>query len=195
MQSGVHTSHGQIIGTLAFMSPEQLRGAVGDIDRRSDVYAIGVLLFRLVTGRMPFDIAGLPLVEAVQRILRSDTPRLTAAGAGVDQSLEEIAARAMARERDARYESAEALGNDLRAFLEGRRTRAADVVSAVTADEQLLAIGLASGDISVINARTGKTLAMFERRSSPVVSLRFREDGRIAVKWKDGRSDNLKLPA
>ena len=195
VQSGVHTSHGQIIGTLAFMSPEQLRGAVGDIDRRSDVYAIGVLLFRLVTGRMPFDIAGLPLVEAVQRILRSDTPRLTAAGAGVDQSLEEIAARAMARERDARYESAEALGNDLRAFLEGRRTRAADVVSAVTADEQLLAIGLASGDISVINARTGKTLAMFERRSSPVVSLRFREDGRIAVKWKDGRSDNLKLPA
>jgi len=195
VQSAVHTSHGQIIGTLAFMSPEQLRGAVGDVDRRSDVYAIGVLLFRLVTGRMPFDIAGLSLVEAVQRILRSDTPRLRAAGAVVDQSLEEIAARAMARERDARYDSAEAMGSDLRAFLEGRRTRAADVVSAVTADEQLLAIGLASGDISVIEARTGRTLATFERGSSPVVSLRFREDGRIAVEWKDGRSDNLRLPA
>jgi len=195
VQSGVHTSHGQIIGTLAFMSPEQLRGAVGDVDRRSDVYAIGVLLFRLVTGRMPFDIAGLPLVEAVQRILRSDTPRLRAAGASVDQSLEEIAARAMARERDARYESAEAMGSDLRAYLEGRRTRAADVVSASAADEQLLAIGLASGDISVIDARTGRTLATFERGSSPVVSLRFREDGRIAVEWKDGRSDNLRLPA
>ena len=194
VQSGVHTSHGQIIGTLAFMSPEQLRGAVGDVDRRSDVYAIGVLLFRLITGRMPFDIAGLPLVEAVQRILRSDTPRLRAAGGIFDQSLEEIAARAMARERDARYESAEAMASDLRAFLEGRRTRAADVVSAATADEQLLAIGLASGDISVIDARTGKTLATFERGSSPVVSLRFCEDGRIAVVWKDGRSDNLRLP-
>jgi len=194
VQSGVHTSHGQIIGTLAFMSPEQLRGAVGDVDRRSDVYAIGVLLFRLITGRMPFDIAGLPLVEAVQRILRSDTPRLRAAGGILDQSLEEITARAMARERDARYESAEAMASDLRAFLEGRRTRAADVVSAATADEQLLAIGLASGDISVIDARTGKTLATFERGSSPVVSLRFCEDGRIAVVWKDGRSDNLRLP-
>lgn len=194
VQSGVHTSHGQIIGTLAFMSPEQLRGAVGDVDRRSDVYAIGVLLFRLITGRMPFDIAGLPLVEAVQRILRSDTPRLRAAGGIFDQSLEEIAARAMARERDARYESAQAMASDLRAFLEGRRTRAADVVSAATADEQLLAIGLASGDISVIDARTGKTLATFERGSSPVVSLRFCEDGRIAVVWKDGRSDNLRLP-
>lgn len=195
VQSGVHTSHGQIIGTLAFMSPEQLRGAVGDVDRRSDVYAIGVLLFRLITGRMPFDIAGLPLVEAVQRILRSDTPRLRAAGGILDQSLEEITARAMARERDARYESAEAMASDLRAFLEGRRTRAADVVSAATADEQLLAIGLASGDISVIDARTGRTLATFERGSSPVVSLRFCEDGRIAVVWKDGRSDNLRLPA
>ena len=194
VQSGVHTSHGQIIGTLAFMSPEQLRGAVGDVDRRSDVYAIGVLLFRLITGRMPFDIAGLPLVEAVQRILRSDTPRLRAAGGIFDQSLEEIAARAMARERDARYESAQAMASDLRAFLEGRRTRAADVVSAATADEQLLAIGLASGDISVIDARTGRTLATFERGSSPVVSLRFCEDGRIAVVWKDGRSDNLRLP-
>ena len=194
VQSGVHTSHGQIIGTLAFMSPEQLRGAVGDVDRRSDVYAIGVLLFRLITGRMPFDIAGLPLVEAVQRILRSDTPRLRAAGGILDQSLEEITARAMARERDARYESAQAMASDLRAFLEGRRTRAADVVSAATADEQLLAIGLASGDISVIDARTGKTLATFERGSSPVVSLRFCEDGRIAVVWKDGRSDNLRLP-
>ena len=173
VQSGVHTSHGQIIGTLAFMSPEQLRGAVGDVDRRSDVYAIGVLLFRLITGRMPFDIAGLPLVEAVQRILRSDTPRLRAAGGVFDQSLEEIAARAMARERDARYESAEAMASDLRAFLEGRRTRAADVVSAATADEQLLAIGLASGDISVIDARTGKTLATFERGSSPVSAFAF----------------------
>jgi serine/threonine protein kinase len=195
VQSSVHTSHGQIIGTLAFMSPEQLRGAVGEVDGRSDVYAIGVLLFRLVAGRMPFDIAGLPLVEAVQRILRSDTPRLRAAAIGVDQALEEIAARAMARERDARYESAEAMGNDLRAFLDGRRTRAADVVSAASVDEQLLAIGLASGDISVIDARTGKTLATFEHASGPVVSLRFREDGRIAVQWKDGRSDNLRLPA
>jgi serine/threonine protein kinase len=194
VQSGVHTSHGQIIGTLAFMSPEQLRGAVADVDRRSDVYAMGVLLFRLIAGRMPFDITGLPLVEAVQRILQSDTPRLGAAGIAVHESLEQIAARAMARERDGRYESAEEMRSDLRAFLEGRRTSAADVVSAASIDERLLAIGLASGDISVVDARTGKTLVTIDRGSSPVLSLRFREDGRIAVEWKDGRSDNLPLP-
>ncbi len=194
VQSGVHTSHGQLIGTLAFMSPEQLRGAVADVDRRSDVYAMGVLLFRLIAGRLPFDITGLPLVEAVQRILQSDTPRLGATGVVVHESLEQIAARAMAHEREARYESAEEMRSDLRAFLEGRRTSAADAVSAASVDDRLLAVGLASGDISVIDARTGKTLVTFERGSSPVVSLRFREDGRIAVEWKDGRSDNLRLP-
>jgi serine/threonine protein kinase len=198
VQSGVRTSHGQLIGTLAFMSPEQLRGAVAEVDRRSDVYAMGVLLFRLIAGRLPFDIVGLPLVEAVQRILQSDTPRLGTAGSVVHESLEQIAARAMARERDARYESAEEMRSDLRAFLEGRRTSAADVISAaseVSLDDRLLAIGLASGDIRVIDARTGKTITTFERGSSPVVSLRFRADGRIAVEWADGRSDNLPLPA
>jgi eukaryotic-like serine/threonine-protein kinase len=194
VQSGVHTAHGQIIGTLAFMSPEQLRGVVADVDRRSDVYALGVLLFRLVSGRMPFDIAGLPLVEAVQRILQSDTPRLGAVADDVHQSLEHIAARAMARERDARYESAEDMRSDLQASLEGRRTRAADVVSTTSVDERLLAVGLASGNISVIDARTGKTLVTFGPGSSPVASLRFREDGRLAVEWKDGRSDELRLP-
>ena len=97
VQSGVLTSHGQIIGTLAFMSPEQLRGAVADVDRRSDVYAMGVLLFRLIAGRLPFDIAGLPLVEAVQRILQSETPQLGAAVPGVHEALEQITGRAMAR--------------------------------------------------------------------------------------------------
>jgi serine/threonine protein kinase len=194
VQSGVHTSHGQIIGTLAFMSPEQLRGAIADVDRRSDVYAMGVLLFRLIAGRLPFDIAGLPLVEAVQRILQSETPRLGAGAELVDEPLAQIVYRAMARERDARYESAADMRSDLRAFLEGRRASAADVVSTTSADERLLAIGLASGTISVSDARTGRILVTFERRSSPVSTLCFGEDGRLAVEWRDGRSENLRLP-
>ena len=75
---------------------------------------------------------------------------------------------------DARYASAAEMGSDLRAFLEGRRTTATAVVSAATADERLLAIGLASGTISILDARTGNVLVTFERGSSPVRSLRFR---------------------
>ena len=193
VQSGVHTWHGQIIGTLAFMSPEQLRGAVADVDRRSDVYAIGVLLFRLMSGRMPFEITGLPLVEAVQRILQSETPHLATTGT-IPESLAQITARAMARERSARYESAEEVRVDLRAFLEGRSTSAAATVSAASADDRLLAIGLTTGTVSVIDTRSGRTLATFEATSSPVASLRFSEDACIAVEWQDGRSDILRLP-
>ena len=131
VQSGVHTSHGQIIGTLAFMSPEQLRGAVADVDRRSDVYAMGVLLFRLIAGRLPFDIAGLPLVEAVQRILQSETPRLGSRCRPSCTSRSNRSPPARWRASGTRVMSLRrTCGSDLRAFLEGRRTSAADVVSA-----------------------------------------------------------------
>ena len=195
LQSGVHTSHGQLLGTLAFMSPEQLRGTVADVDRRSDVYAMGVLLFRLVAGRLPFEIAGLPLVEAVQRILHGEAPRLGAAGLSVDDSLEQIAARAMARERSARYESADDMRRDLRAWLEGRRTSAADVVaSSAGVEERLLVISLASGAMRVIDARTGGTIEALDRGSAPIASLRFLDDGRVAVERRDGTSQTLRLP-
>ena len=86
------------------------------------------------------------------------------------------------------------MGSDLRAFLEGRRTTAHAVVSAVTADERLLAIGLASGTISIIDARTGNVLLTFERGSSPVRGLRFEDGGRLVVEWRDGRSGELRIP-
>ena len=194
VQSGVHTSHGQIIGTLAFMSPEQLRGAIADVDRRSDVYAMGVLLFRLIAGRLPFDITGLPLVEAVQRILQSETPRLGRPPSSLMNRSHRLSPARWHASAKRGMSLRRTCGSDLRAFLEGRRTSAADVVSTTSADERLLAIGLASGTISVIDARTGKILVTFERRSSPVSTLCFGEDGRLAVEWRDGRSENLRLP-
>ena len=187
LQSGVYTSHGQFIGTLAFMSPEQLRGAVPDVDRRSDVYAMGVLLFRLFSGRLPFDIAGLPLVEAVQRILQSDTPVLAQPRGRARIAQTHHCSRDGTRAGCAIRVRGRA-GSDLRAFLEGRRTRAADVVSAASGDERLLAIGLASGDISVIDVRTGNTLATVRawRQSGRQPSFPRRRPYRCRVERRAG---------
>src|SRR5205085_6873461 len=70
------TEIGQVIGTLAYMSPEQVEGDPTGLDRRSDVYALGVTLFQLLAGRLPYSLQGLPLAEAARVIHDRDPERL-----------------------------------------------------------------------------------------------------------------------
>jgi eukaryotic-like serine/threonine-protein kinase len=171
VQSAPQTSHGQLLGTLAYMSPEQLRGATGEVDARSDVYAIGVLLFRLLAQRLPYDITGLPLFEAAQHILQTDSPPLGSIDPRCAGSLEHITARAMARDRGARYQSSTEMSRDLRAFLDGRHTISA-VPPGVTIAEPL-ARQLVATDAD------GQPL--------PIAGVRLKEDGSLVVQWADGR--------
>jgi hypothetical protein len=119
LHSSVQTAHGQLIGTLAYMSPERLLGAT-DVDGRSDVYALGVMFYRLMAGRLPFDVVDLPLGDAAQRILYSDVPPLGSIDSSFAGPIEQVARRAMAPDPDRRYQSAADLAADLRACLEGR---------------------------------------------------------------------------
>lgn len=106
-----------VLGTLAYMSPEQLDGDPDAVDTRSDVYAIGVVLYRLLAGRPAFDLSGVAIAESA-RIVRDQEPtRLGVHEPGLRGDLETIVAKAMAKDRDRRYDSAAALGEDLRRFL------------------------------------------------------------------------------
>lgn len=115
------TEAGLLIGTVAYMSPEQLGGDNDAIDARADVYAMGVILYELLTGKLPHDIRGKPIAEAARIVRDEDPPPLGAGRSGVagssDRDLEAIVAHAMEKDRDRRYQTASALADDIRRYL------------------------------------------------------------------------------
>jgi eukaryotic-like serine/threonine-protein kinase len=116
-RDGRETLAGQLLGTPAYMSPEQTSFEAGELDLRSDVYTLGVIGFELLTGRLPHDVAGKQLLE-VLRIIREVPPLpLSRADAELGGDLETVFGKALALEPNERYQSASALADDLRRYL------------------------------------------------------------------------------
>ncbi len=115
----VQTGVGQIIGTLPYMSPEQVAGDAAAVDTRTDVYALGVLLYELLTGRLPHDLKSRPIAEAA-RIIRDDPPaKLSTLDRTLRGDIETIVFKCLEKDRARRYQSAAELADDLRRFLAG----------------------------------------------------------------------------
>jgi serine/threonine protein kinase len=102
MEAAPATATGQVLGTVHYMSPEQVLGE--RVDGRSDVYSLGVVGFKAVTGQLPFDSrsATAVLVEHVTK----EPPRVRSVGPGVPEALAGIIDRCLAKDRGARYQSA-----------------------------------------------------------------------------------------
>ena len=112
MQSS-QTQTGAVLGTADYMSPEQIRGQ--KVDGRSDVFAVGIILYRLLTNKKPF--TGENIQATFYRILTSDPPLLILPdGQQVDQ-LQEIVDRALAKDSEDRYANADELADDIKEFL------------------------------------------------------------------------------
>lgn len=114
------TDVGQLIGTLQYMSPEQLRGDPAAIDARCDVYGLGLLLYELLAGRKPYDLSRLTLAQASRAIEEIEPPPLSAWRRDLRGDLTTIAAKALEKDKTRRYASVADLHDDVRRFLENR---------------------------------------------------------------------------
>ena len=113
------TSHGHLIGTPAYMSPEQIEGRSHEIGTRSDVYALGAILFELLSGRPAIDLTGCSLPEAARRVVEQVPPELGAIDRKLSGDIETVVARALEKEPARRYPSAADMARDLRHVLAG----------------------------------------------------------------------------
>jgi len=145
------TTHGEIVGTLEYMSPEQMTLVPKEVETISDIYSLGVILYELLTGMLPFDFAALHstgLVEIQRTLFEVEPPRpsarLAAAGAAADHAaaargrtaaelrlalrneLDWVVIKALSKTRSERYPSASELAADIRRHLDGQEVLARD---------------------------------------------------------------------
>ncbi len=120
-EGGGVTQTGHVMGTVSFMSPEQARGESAQIDRRSDVYALGATLYTLLAGRPPFEGEGL---ECMARIAKDDPVPLRRLVPGLPADLETVVLTCLEKDPRRRYPTARALGEDLHRILDGEPIQA-----------------------------------------------------------------------
>ncbi|MCP4038344.1 MAG: serine/threonine protein kinase, partial [bacterium] len=113
----LQTAVGQLIGTLAYMSPEQAEGQSANLDTRCDVYALGAVLYELLTGQLPHDLSGRSIADAARIIRENEPTRLSQFGGALRGDVATIVGKAMEKDRDRRYATENALATDLRRYL------------------------------------------------------------------------------
>jgi serine/threonine protein kinase len=121
----VETIDGRMIGTVTHVSPEQIAGDGAHLDRRTDVYSLGVLLYEAICGDSPYDLRGQSLAGAAQIVLAGRVRRPRSLGVQLAADLDAILGRALEAKPERRYSAVAELAADLRAFLAGKRVSAA----------------------------------------------------------------------
>lgn len=184
IDSDVHTLRqtkaGQLVGTVPYMSPEQLGGDPDAIDTRSDVYALGVLAFELLTGRLPHNVANLSVPGAARVIMDEEAIPLRSINPKFRGDVEAIVSHALEKRKERRYQSAAELAADLRRYLDDEPITARPIstvyqlrkfakrnkalVGGVTGIAAALILGLAGTVSFAVRARDARNAEAAQRK-------------------------------
>ncbi len=115
----MHTREGDVLGTLAYTSPEQLGGHTDLVGARSDVYSLGALAYEALTGVVPLDVGALPVLEAARTVREDEPAPLRTRDPELPEDLGVVVAKALEKEPSRRYANAGEFGRDLRRVLAG----------------------------------------------------------------------------
>ncbi len=118
------TGAGQVIGTLGYMSPEQLSGDQRLVDVRSDVYALGAMLYELLAGKPAIELPTMSLLEAIEAVKNKEATPLGRVRRDLRGDIEAIVGKALEKTVEKRYQSAAELADDVRRYLSGQPVQA-----------------------------------------------------------------------
>jgi WD40 repeat protein/tRNA A-37 threonylcarbamoyl transferase component Bud32 len=180
------TLTGHFVGTLAYMSPEQIESS-GNLDTRSDVYSLGVLLYKLLADRLPIDVRNDGLLTGSQRVREEKPPLLGSVNKLLRGDLEMIVAKALEKDRDRRYASVADFAADLHRFLDGRAITARGdsnwYLIRKAAWRYRAVVGVVSGFIALLTFFAG--YATLQSRSSSALAIVAQTAQREAVQRED----------
>jgi tetratricopeptide (TPR) repeat protein len=199
------TDMGQLLGTLAYMSPEQVLADPLELDTRSDVYTLGVILYELLAGRLPYNLSR-KLHEAVQTIREEDPAPLSSLSRNYRGDVETIVSKALEKEPVRRYSSAADLAGDIRHYLQdepisarppttgyqlqkfARRHRA--LVAGTAAVFVVLVAGIAVSTWQAVRASRARQVALQERdRATSAEQAAAKERDRALVSEQAATSE------
>jgi len=202
----MHTDVGQLIGTLAYMSPEQCDGDPLAIDTRSDVYSLGVVLYELLCGKLPYELTTRSIPRATRTICEEAPVRPSTIDRKLRGDLELLVLKALEKDRDKRYPSVDTLAGDIRRYLHGEPiearpptawTRVVRLIArhpVITSAVASIVIAFASltatlVTIWVLKARPNEMRLSQDGREATLISVA----GAVLKDWKTKRSSGIRF--